>query len=244
MKRIGLDVSHHQSPASVNWAWLVENDGFIIARATYGTRIDADFKAFAQLAEDFGIPLAPYHFYRTSKAMNDQLDAFQEAIDGVACQPGMLAPWVDLEPNQKFGDPWNAEGRRKGIKMGVALYREYGLAGMYMGAAYAKAVAKELSASLEGSFALKVLKWWIAHFPREPGKYGYWKREAAIHQFRVAVNHHLYRTHAPIDHNVMLVDIDDLTVRPKDAHISDARKVLAEAIALAQNAASILERLQ
>lgn len=98
----GIDVSHHQVPSAINWTELARNHVFVYARATYGVRADKHFAEHARRAQDAGLLLGAYAFYRAGEDPIDQADAFRTATDPV--KPA-LAPVIDVEQNEKFDGP-------------------------------------------------------------------------------------------------------------------------------------------
>ncbi len=104
----GIDVSSHQSPDAIRWAELAKTHGFVIARATYGTRPDTTFAEHVHRARDAGMVVGSYLFFRSSQDAQAQLEAFAEAVEPLGMGPGWIPPALDLESNVSNGDPLSA----------------------------------------------------------------------------------------------------------------------------------------
>lgn len=94
---LGIDVSHHQQPAALNYTALAKTHRFVICRATYGTRTDETFAEHVHRAQDVGLTVGAYHFYRPGEAVVDQLDAFLSVAHALGVGAGWLPPAIDLE---------------------------------------------------------------------------------------------------------------------------------------------------
>lgn len=93
----GIDVSHHQDPARLDYERLAETHKFVIARATYGTKPDELCAEHVRRARDAGLVTGLYHFFRPRELVVEQLDAFLTVAGEVGCGPGWLPPAVDVE---------------------------------------------------------------------------------------------------------------------------------------------------
>lgn len=100
----GVDVSHHQDPDKINWPLLASDFQFAIVRATYGTRADKRVREHVKRANDAGLKVGLYHFFRQGQSAEKQYSAFSaELLD---LRPFLhIAPSVDLEPNVEFDGP-------------------------------------------------------------------------------------------------------------------------------------------
>jgi GH25 family lysozyme M1 (1,4-beta-N-acetylmuramidase) len=105
----GIDVSHHQAPGAINWAALAKTHRFVIARATYGAKIDETFRQHVELARGAGLITGAYHFFRPGVPVAEQLDAFARAVEPVGFGPGWLAPALDIEQNERYDGPISAD---------------------------------------------------------------------------------------------------------------------------------------
>lgn len=118
---IGLDISHHQKPASLDWQKLGRaGSRFAIARATYGVKPDATFQRHVRKAIGSGQVGGSYHFlrYNSSQPAEAQAEAFLEALEPVSdLLADMLPPALDLEDNRYDEQIDTAADRRKYRKM-------------------------------------------------------------------------------------------------------------------------------
>lgn len=103
----GLDISHHQAASVVPWEDLAARDGFLYARASYGTMRDRRVTEHFARAKEAGIKVGLYHFFRASQAITDQLEVFCDLAELVGYGPGDLAPAIDIEADIKRPvEPW------------------------------------------------------------------------------------------------------------------------------------------
>ena len=90
----GIDVSHHQG--DIDWGEVAnENISFAFIKATEG--VDFKDKKFIEnwkAAQEMGIAVGAYHFYRLCKKGHEQADHFITTVPKYA---GALPPVVDLE---------------------------------------------------------------------------------------------------------------------------------------------------
>ncbi|WP_138472185.1 DUF2272 domain-containing protein [Poseidonocella sp. HB161398] len=167
---LGVDVSHHQNPAKIDWEKLFQsNVRFAFIRATYGVKEDETFLDHVEYARQSGILTGAYHFlrYKSSQPAEAQAEAFLEALEPLAphAQP-MLLPMLDLEDNS-FDDPINtAHDRRTFVEMTNTWLRivekELGrMAGIYTRASF---FDHDLGAP--AGFGVRPL--WIAHYTTKP----------------------------------------------------------------------------
>lgn len=92
----GVDVSHHQPPARINYAAIPD---FLVARASYGSRPDAQFLEHIKRTRDAGKLVGAYHFFRQTQPVGAQLDCFLEQMGRAGIGEGDLIPTLDLEYN-------------------------------------------------------------------------------------------------------------------------------------------------
>lgn len=94
-----IDVSHHQNPASLDWAGMKSAgcDG-VIVRLTYGLMLDKRAGEHIKRARDVGMVVGGYHFSRCSQALGDQIDTFATAARVADYgKPEDLLPVLDIE---------------------------------------------------------------------------------------------------------------------------------------------------
>lgn len=103
-----IDVSSWQDPAKFDWAALAAREApvrAVVARATYGTKLDPDFKKFCEAIRGNGHHFGAYLFYRQTQTVRDQLAAFARQLDLVGgLMMGDLLPVLDMEHNARNGD--------------------------------------------------------------------------------------------------------------------------------------------
>lgn len=104
----GIDVSHHQQPSAIGWRALAVDHRFVIARATYGVRIDTTCAMHIELARDAGLTCGLYHFFRPGQDVADQIAAFTRAADTLGMGDGWILPALDVEKNEKYDGPFTA----------------------------------------------------------------------------------------------------------------------------------------
>lgn len=100
---LGIDVSHHQSPESMDYERLRDAGAeYCIARSTYGVRPDATYTDHLELAADAGMLVGSYHFFRQQHSVDSQYEAWSRMLDRVGGATGAIYPALDLEDNRKF----------------------------------------------------------------------------------------------------------------------------------------------
>jgi lysozyme len=94
----GIDVSHHQNPATMPWDTIAATSSFCIVRATYGAGLrDRHCAAHVRRARQVGLQVGLYHFYRPSQSPKDQILAFRAAAQAARYEPGDIIPALDIE---------------------------------------------------------------------------------------------------------------------------------------------------
>jgi len=94
----GIDVSHHQSPASLPWDKIAATSSFCIVRATYGAGLrDRQCAEHMRRARQVGLAVGLYHFYRPSQPVEDQIAAFRAAAQSAGYEAGDIIPALDVE---------------------------------------------------------------------------------------------------------------------------------------------------
>lgn len=94
----GVDLSRHQTPASIPWPDWKGRIDHAFARASYGTEL-ADKTAMAHLANAraIGVKVGLYHFFRDVHSVSDQLNTFNAIASSCRLGPGDIVPALDLE---------------------------------------------------------------------------------------------------------------------------------------------------
>lgn len=139
----GIDVSHHQNPATLPWDSIAATASFCICRATYGRARDRQVAEHMRRARAAGMQVGLYLFYRPSQPVTDQLAAFRAAAQAAGYQAGDIVPALDIEadpiPTMQRVDPtWEPNVRRMAEAMTAAFgaqcliyitQREWGMLG-------------------------------------------------------------------------------------------------------------------
>ncbi len=97
MKQYGVDVSHHQNPASLPWATFAESSSFAIMRGSYGTMKDRVTAEHVKRARGVGLKVGLYHFFRPTQPVQDQLAVFRAQLDLARIGVGDIIPVIDVE---------------------------------------------------------------------------------------------------------------------------------------------------
>lgn len=180
MNKYGIDVSHHQNPASLAWSKFAESSSFAIVRGSYGVMKDRVTAEHVKRARGVGLKVGLYHFFRPTQGVKDQLAVFRAQLDLAGIGPGDIIPTIDIEadplpsPGVHVSPAWqgsvlefvDAMVAELGDCMVYITQREFGMLG---------APAWLLSRPL-----------WVAHYtgaakPATPGN-----KQATIWQHRVA----------------------------------------------------------
>lgn len=94
----GVDLSHHQNPATMPWDTIATTSSFCIVRATYGAGLrDRQCAEHVRRARAVGLQIGLYHFYRPSQNAKDQILAFRAAAQAARYEPGDIVPALDIE---------------------------------------------------------------------------------------------------------------------------------------------------
>jgi lysozyme len=103
----GIDVSHHQSPATLPWDTIAASSSFCYVRACYGAGLrDRQCAEHVRRARGVGLQVGLYHFFRPSQRVDDQVAAFRAAALAAKYAVGDLVPVLDIEQ-----DPFPEPGR-------------------------------------------------------------------------------------------------------------------------------------
>lgn len=220
MSRIisGLDVSHHQSPDSIDYRKVAEvPHQFVIARACHGRQPDGTFVAHLVEAHRTNkLLVGGYTFFRQTQSVESQENAFVRQIDALVdglCGSTlsghyhMIMPVVDLEWNEKYDgkvdkDAFNTKGR----ELCRRLRKRYGNCMVYLAPGFF-----QLLGSPEW---LKEYPWWVAHYnveepwmpPGAPPRYLLWQRTGTGRTAGYGGDIDLNRAHPSIDSMDALYD--------------------------------------
>jgi hypothetical protein len=97
VKKYGIDVSHHQNPASLPWATFALTSSFAIIRGSYGLMKDRVTLEHVRRARSAGLKVGLYHFFRPSQDAADQLAVFRDQLAAAHIGPGDIVPTLDVE---------------------------------------------------------------------------------------------------------------------------------------------------
>jgi len=125
----GYDVSRYQLPES-----LPADAEFLIARATFGTKADAQAPAHAAVARARAIPFALYHFFTPYEDPEEQFAAFFDVASecGYAHVYHDGIPWVDVESPKADGSMPPKTSWLPNLETCLSLFdAQYGDAGIY-----------------------------------------------------------------------------------------------------------------
>lgn len=101
----GIDVWHGNG--TIDWSEVRSaGTAFSFARAAYGDVEDARVLVNLKGARGAGIPVGVYHFLRTSRDYQQQIDLMLALIDRLGLGPGDLPPALDVEDNPRWDGPW------------------------------------------------------------------------------------------------------------------------------------------
>lgn len=153
--QLGIDVSHHQDPAKLDYEQLkAEGYTWMIARAAYGDKPDLKFVDHCKRAKDAGFLVGGYLFYRQSKSFRTQLDTFLAELAQVDFE---IAPVVDLEWNVAHdGDVIPEHFNTDARKIIDELHAEFGECIAYLSPGFFQTLGNP-------EWLLKY-PWWIAHY--------------------------------------------------------------------------------
>lgn len=163
----GIDISHHQSPATLPWEQIQASSQFVIVRATYGTTADRETVSHVAKARALGLKVGLYHFFRPSQPWQAQLDAFLRVAEAARYGPGDLVPAVDIEldplpapgaaPDPSWNGPLSA--------LTAALAQRFGSALLYFSPSAWTSLGKP---EWLRSYPLWIAQWKKAQEPRWP----------------------------------------------------------------------------
>lgn len=119
----GVDVSHWQEPALLPWSEIAKTSRYCIVKATDGTGTDARCIEHVKRAQDVGLVIGLYAFFRDQLDSDAQFTAFCTMADKAALGPGDLLPVLDIEdyPGHQIG-PWTSEPAQEWCEKAQNLY--------------------------------------------------------------------------------------------------------------------------
>ena len=157
MRVKGIDISHHQLTADIDWLAMSRSVEFCWIRACYGVRTDRLVAEHVASCRTHGVRLGLYTFYRQTQGAEEQLDAFMAELKRAEIRDGDLVPVVDLEWNEAYDGPvkpakFNADARW----MVEQLSSAFGQCVVYLAPGFFQTL---------GSPAwLHDHPWWVAHY--------------------------------------------------------------------------------
>jgi lysozyme len=111
----GIDLSHHQDPATLPWNSFEGKVDFVICRAGYGAETrDRQVDEHVRRARAIGAKVGLYLFYRPSQSVDAQWDLLRGVADDVKLGPGDIVPALDIEhdplpqPGQDVTPDWSS----------------------------------------------------------------------------------------------------------------------------------------
>lgn len=167
---LGVDVSHHQDPDSIDWPkFVAAGVKFAYVRATYGVGQDETFQKHIQRARQAGVLTGAYHFlrFKTSHPAEAQAEAFLEALEPLAPHANVfLPPMLDLEDNSFDDTIRTADDRRRYVAMAnawlkIVEQRLGRLAGIYTRASF-------FDDTVGGPVGFSARPLWVAHYTTRP----------------------------------------------------------------------------
>jgi GH25 family lysozyme M1 (1,4-beta-N-acetylmuramidase) len=105
----GVDVSSHQVPSQIDWHALALTHGFAICRAAYGMRPDTRCLEHISRAQEVGLFVGLYLFYRPGDEIGAQIATFEHVAEMVGMGSGFLLPALDVEKNLAHNGAFTAE---------------------------------------------------------------------------------------------------------------------------------------
>jgi lysozyme len=174
---LGIDVSHHQSPDSVDYEKISRSDvRVVIARACYGIRPDATYAAHLGRARALGLTVGSYSFFRQQQDPEEQVEAWISQIDKIGGAVGDVLPALDLEDNRAFDGEIVDRARysEHAQQIAAAIAERYGDCLLYLAPGFYEFLRKP-------EWMLQH-PWWIAHYTSKPEPWCPWK-EWAIWQY-------------------------------------------------------------
>lgn len=115
----GLDLSHYQTRAKIDWKKLKAKMSFVFIKATEGAHYDdPTFSANWRSARAAGIPRGAYHYFRPGESVQSQVDNFIDTVKQL--ELGDLPPVLDVENPKR----WDGLSAKQSADMVVAWLTE------------------------------------------------------------------------------------------------------------------------
>lgn len=127
----GIDVSRHQK--TIDWKKVAaDNVQFVYIKATEGaTYQDPMFRENIEGAQEAGLLVGVYHYFRMTSSPEKQFENFKKAMKGYKMD---LVPMIDVEPSQKEMAGKSVKDLQKNLDKFIALVKaEYGVPPMIYG---------------------------------------------------------------------------------------------------------------
>lgn len=126
-----IDVSRHQK--NIDWEKVAADDvQFLYIKATEGaTYQDPMFKKNIEGAQEEGLLVGVYHYFRMTSSPEKQFENFKKAMKGYKMD---LVPMIDVEPSDKEMAGKSVKDLQKNLDKFIALIKdEYGVPPMIYG---------------------------------------------------------------------------------------------------------------
>ncbi len=157
----GIDVSHHQNPAGINWDTVAASQAFMFARSSYGTQPDRYFDEHYAGAREAGLRCGAYHFFRPGQSAMTQMDVFCRQLDLMKPDGIALPPALDVEANEKYDGVMNHERYAAAVTWCVeALLNRYGSMFLYVTQRDWRSIGNPDCITLPGVMI------WVAHYTK------------------------------------------------------------------------------
>lgn len=130
----GIDLSHHQDPATLPWKSWVGKVDFVIARCAYGTQRDRACVEHIARARDIGAKVGIYTFFRNVESPDEQHRVVVEAAEACGLDDRDIVPAVDIErdpipaPGREVSSTWSSPAEQ----LVDAIAKDFGNAMVYV----------------------------------------------------------------------------------------------------------------
>jgi lysozyme len=102
----GIDV--YAGTGDIDWVQVKQSGiTFAYLRAAYGVDVDKAVETNLKAARAAGLVCGVYHFLRTSKDYDKQIQVMLSLVDKLGIGPGDLPPAVDVEDNPVYDGAWD-----------------------------------------------------------------------------------------------------------------------------------------
>ena len=167
----GIDISHHQPVASLDWPMIARGSKFCIVRNSYGRMKDRVTEKHVANVRAAGLKVGLYHFFRPSQDAQKQLDVFLHGLGAAGIGPGDIVPALDIEADPLPSLAPVTKAWQDGVRLILAGLKErYGNALVYI-------TQREFN-QLGAPEWLLTFPLWVAHYtgaakPATPGSRPY-----------------------------------------------------------------------